>query len=147
MERCTLCKGKLRRSKVDHVVQIGKETVGVQVPALACSACGESFTAARDLELAEGKVAVAILGSGMVTGPRFRFLRHFLGLSAKQLGQRIETAHETISRWENGRLPIPRLAWIALGGLVRDRLAARSDTEDTINALDHPRPLRAQIAG
>lgn len=41
-----------------------------------------------------------------LSGPEFVFLRSQLGLSARALAKTIGVVHESISRWENGVLPI-----------------------------------------
>jgi YgiT-type zinc finger domain-containing protein len=141
MTNCALCNRKLQSGKVDHVISIGDEKVTVQVPALLCRDCNESFTEAHDLELAEGKVAVAIIQSGAATGARFRFLRRFLALSAKGVGELLKVVPETISRWETGAREIDPLAWFTLSTLVRDQINGREDAREMLLAMQHPKPL------
>lgn len=143
MTKCALCNGVLDQAVVEHVVSIGDEEVSVSVPAAVCGKCDESFVDDEALKLAEAKVAVAIVESGGATGARFRFLRHFLGLTAKSLGELLKIDPTTISKWERehrDRTP-DRLAWFALTTLVRDHISGRQDGRETLQAMERPRPL------
>ncbi len=43
-ERCSLCKGKLRKGKTEFTVKVGKEVISIKdVPAYVCQKCGESY--------------------------------------------------------------------------------------------------------
>jgi YgiT-type zinc finger domain-containing protein len=143
MTTCALCNGPLEAGRVDHIVAVGDEQVSVSVAADICHACNESFVDDAALKLAEAKVAVAIIQSGEPNGARFRFLRHFLGLTAKSLGELLKIDPSTISRWERehrDRTP-DRLAWFALTTLVRDHIHGRDEGRDILRAMEQPRPL------
>ncbi len=143
MTTCALCNGPLEAGRVDHIVAVGDEQVSVSVAAEICRECNESFVDDAALKLAEAKVAVAIIQSGGPNGARFRFLRHFLGLTAKGLGELLKIDPSTISRWERenkDRSP-DRLAWFALTTLVRDHITGQDDGRDILRAMEQPRPL------
>jgi len=138
---CALCNTALEKGMVTHPISVGDERVTVSVPGLVCRKCEESFVEADDIRFAEAKVALAIIDTGGASGPRFRFLRAFLGLTARDLGGTIKIAPETISRWEKGQRAVDPLAWLALSTLVRDRISGREDARRTLYALEHPQPL------
>lgn len=143
MTTCALCNGPLVAGRVDHIVPVGDEQVSVLVPAEICRECNESFVDDAALKLAEAKVAIAIIQGGGPNGPRFRFLRHFLGLTAKSLGELLKIDPSTISKWERenkDRTP-DRLAWFALTTLVRDHINGQDEGRDILQAMEQPRPL------
>lgn len=143
MTTCAFCNGPLAAGRVDHVVPVGDEHVSVSVAAEICRNCNESFVDDAELKLAEAKVAVAIIQSGGATGARFRFLRHFLGLTAKSLGELLRIDPSTISRWEReskDRTP-DRLAWFALTTLVRDHIHGQDEGRLILEAMERPQPL------
>jgi len=43
-ERCSLCKGKLRKGKTEFTVKVGKEVISIKdVPAYVCQEFGEAY--------------------------------------------------------------------------------------------------------
>jgi transcriptional regulator with XRE-family HTH domain len=53
-----------------------------------------------------------------LTGEQLRQFRKRLGLTQEKLGIEVDASQETVSRWERGKLPIPRgaelnILWIA----------------------------------
>jgi|HigsolmetaAR202D_1030399.scaffolds.fasta_scaffold13956_1 putative zinc finger/helix-turn-helix YgiT family protein len=146
METCVLCKGELVAGTTRHVVAFGDERVSVEVPAQVCRGCDESFVEGSDIERAELTVAAAIIASGQRNGPRFRFLRKAIGTSAKDLAAMFDVAPETISRWERGEREVDGLAWVALAGLVRERIAGRDDVKKILEAMRKPTPLPSLLA-
>ncbi len=72
-------------------------------------------------------------------------MRKVLGLRATDLGDLLDIAPETISRWENGAIPVEARAFVLLGALVTDRINGRTDTADRLHALRSPKkpPKRA----
>ncbi len=49
-----------------------------------------------------------------MTGKQFKKLRESSGLSQTQLAKEIDMYVRTISRWETGELPVPKVAELAL---------------------------------
>lgn len=146
MGSCVLCSGELVAGTTRHVVAFGDEEVSVEVPAQVCRSCDEPFVESSDVERAELTVAAAIIASGHRNGPRFRFLRKAIGTSAKELAAMFDVAPETISRWERGEREVDGLAWVALAGLVRERIAGRDDAKKILEAMRKPTPLPSHLA-
>lgn len=43
-DRCSLCKGKLRKGKTEFTVKVEKEVISIKdVPAFVCQECGEAY--------------------------------------------------------------------------------------------------------
>ena len=49
-----------------------------------------------------------------MSGTEFRKLRKAMGLSQGELSQRIDVSERGVRRWENGEVPIPKIAELAL---------------------------------
>ncbi len=133
--KCAQCGNKdLKASTVEHEVRIGDRVVRGMVPTMKCPKCGDTLTEGTDLERMEAEVAEAVIGAGIVDGGTFRFLRHQLGMQAKDLAPLLGTSPETISRWEKGVRDVDRPAWLALAMLVADKRDGRSRVRDIVNA-------------
>ena len=112
-----------------------------RVAADACRACGESLVALDEIARVELEAARALGDAGLVSGESFRFVRHALGLTARDVAAEFGVAHETISRWENEERPLDRLAWVTLGAMVRDRLQGSDRTHQQLSAARKPARL------
>jgi transcriptional regulator with XRE-family HTH domain len=53
-----------------------------------------------------------------LTGREFRKLRLRLGLTQETLGKRMGVRANTVYRWESGRLPVPRMAALAIKAIL-----------------------------
>lgn len=147
MKRCVQCgKSRLRQGRTNYDVRVGKETVRVEIPALECGDCGESYTEGADMERAELSVARELARGGQVTGPAFRFMRHALGLQGKELAELLGTPAETISRWETGAREPDRYAWLTLAAIVTDEAEGRSAMRDMLAATRSPSPMPERVA-
>jgi DNA-binding transcriptional regulator YiaG len=73
-----------------------------------CEKCQHGHgVAIPDEEGLEAAVAMARIHVDVkLTGQDIRFLRRAIGYPAKAVAGHLQTTHETISRWENGHLPI-----------------------------------------
>jgi len=50
-DKCTFCKGNLKKSKTDFIVKIKNEVVSIKnVPAYICDQCGEAYFDAESSE-------------------------------------------------------------------------------------------------
>jgi len=60
-----------------------------------------------------------------MSGPEFRELLRISGLSQNQLSENIGVSPNTVSRWVNGILPVPRyaIAYLGLKAVVREAVA------------------------
>lgn len=55
-----------------------------------------------------------------VSRSEFRKIRESLGLTQTELGREMGVTFRTVSRWETGEFPIPRLAELALRSVVQE---------------------------
>src|SRR5262245_8374410 len=97
--RCVSCgyEGKMQAKTERHEVKVGDQGVKGLVPASACPTCNEVYIEGKDLDRLELEVADAVIRAGIVDGATFRFLRHALGMQAKELAPLLGTTPETIS--------------------------------------------------
>ena len=58
---------------------------------------------------------------------KFRELRQDIGYSQAKLAKEMGVTIRTVSRWEHGDFPIPKVAELALKTIVRDATEKRSD--------------------
>jgi transcriptional regulator with XRE-family HTH domain len=57
-----------------------------------------------------------------MTKKEFKLLRSLIGLSQGKLAKELGVTTRTITRWERGEFPIPRIAELALRNLFRESL-------------------------
>jgi len=105
--------------------------MGVEVAATGkrCSSCDETLFTADEVEQQERAAAELIVARGVRTGEEFRFVRKVAGLRANDVAAMLDATPETVSRWEGGKLAIPRLAAFALGELFEHPKIARRKLE------------------
>lgn len=118
-------------------VRFGGTELTVEVDGVVgwkCRSCGETFHEAEALTRAELTAALALASRGAREGGTARFIRKALGLRATQLADLLDVTPETISRWENGRSPVDLATWVALCGLVDDRLSGTTVTFDRLRS-------------
>jgi transcriptional regulator with XRE-family HTH domain len=73
----------------------------------SCEKCLAKFEIIRDLEGLGAAIAVGrVLSPVKLNGKEIRFLRKALGLKAMELASKIETTPETLSRYEQDKMPI-----------------------------------------
>lgn len=154
MRNCPSCgAAKLRKGTARHGLAVGLHRFGGSLPALVCGACGESIVSARHLATFELGAAMMLASSGRTSPEVFRFMRKAVGLRAADLAELLDVKPETVSRWENGHLPVEGRAFALLGGIVRDRLgraagdqfAGRGDTEALLRAVRNPAKVRRAL--
>ncbi|MCL2779432.1 MAG: type II toxin-antitoxin system MqsA family antitoxin [Polyangiaceae bacterium] len=149
MKTCTNCGSKtLKTTTEDHEIRIGQKSIRGVIDAIACERCGEVYFPADAIERLERDVATTLVRTGNVDGDAFRFVRHVIGMQAKDLAALLGVAAETVSRWEQGQRDVDRLAWLALAGLLHDRVSGADETRRTLEAVQHPTPMpnRVKIA-
>jgi YgiT-type zinc finger domain-containing protein len=144
--KCTNCGGgRFERRDEEHVIQVAGRKFAGRVAADVCTSCGESYVDATELARVELEAADALGGAGIVSGETFRFMRHALGMTAKDVGVEFDVAAETISRWENEERPLDRLAWATLAAMVRDRLEGHERTREQLRAMREPKRLAKTV--
>jgi putative zinc finger/helix-turn-helix YgiT family protein len=132
MKTCLECGSPLRREtrNVPYRSLPGTVLVGVDVD--VCDHCGESYEAIpspRRLEMALARMLAQ--RPGRLTGAEIRFLRKVPGWSGADFARHFGVTPETVSRWENDKVPMSDTA---------DRLlrvmATRLEPIDDYAALD-----------
>ena len=83
-----------------------------------CGSCGETLYSFEELGRQDKLVALGIANRGIRNGKEFRFVRKATDLKATEVGELLDVTAETISRWENEKLAIPRYAAFIVGELV-----------------------------
>lgn len=64
----------------------------------------------------------------ITTGQDLRAARDHLRLTQRQLADAIDYRAETVSRWENDAEPIPKVARVAVAGMVGSLTATEAQT-------------------
>ena len=140
--KCAACgSATARRQNEEHVVIFDGHRFTGRVTAEVCRTCGESLVTLDEISRVELETARALGDSGLISGKSFRFMRHALGLTARDVAAEFSVAHETISRWENEERPLDRLAWVTLAAMVRDRLEGTERTREQLSATREPTRL------
>lgn len=145
MKRCGRCDGLLVSRKVDVSRDVGDHVFIAALPARHCRACGETSYEAVILQRFDLHVANRLAEAGVGSGAAFRFMRKALGLRAVDLAELLDVSAETLSRWETEKRALDRGALAVLAACVRDALAGRTSTLDTLRALRTPRALEKRV--
>ncbi len=145
MKTCVMCKGRLEAVTVGEVIDVDGHAFAARIPAARCTSCRETFIGAEDLAAFETAVAVRLADAGASSPGAFRFMRKAVGLKASDLAALLDVTAETMSRWENGKLPIPRAPAALLGAMVRDAAEGRTVTRDALARLGNPRKLGKRV--
>lgn len=145
MKRCGRCDGLLVSRKVDVSRDVGDHVFIAALPARHCRSCGETSYEAAILQRFDLHVANRLAEAGVGSGAAFRFMRKALGLRAVDLAELLDVSAETLSRWETEKRALDRGALAVLAACVRDALAGRTSTLDTLRALRTPRALEKRV--
>lgn len=118
---------RYRESGLDNVILRG-------VAHFRCGQCGEEYYGFGDLEQLHNLIAKAlVMKPSPLTGKELKFLRKRLGLSGAELARRIDIAHETLSRYENGKLSTPRSVELLVRYMCATRFPDRAyDLHDLV---------------
>src|SRR5262249_42535841 len=108
-----------------------------RVPAVRCGKCEEVYLDGPSLGRFDLEVAGRLAGLGSSEPAAFRFMRKAIGMPAEELARWLNVTPMTVSRWENGKVPLDRGALVVLGGMVEDRLnrPSRRKIVDRIRAI------------
>lgn len=145
MKRCAECKGPVVTRNVDVTREVAGHVFFAVLPARHCRACDDGAFDDGVLERFELHVATKLADAGLQSGAAFRFMRKALGLRAVDLGELLDVSPETVSRWETDKRAVDRGALAVLASCVRDALAGRTSTIDTLRALRTPRALEERV--
>lgn len=147
LKRCAQCGGTDLRDVNEAVVRtFDAITVSARLPAQRCTKCKEVYFHGPVIERFDLEVARRLAELGAGTGRAFQFMRKTAGIRAVDLAALLGVTGETISRWERGKVPVDRAAFVLLGSIVLDRLSGRSTTVDRLRAVgDRPKKQHVRI--
>lgn len=147
MRRCHRCKSQnLQPLAVEDTVEVDGYSFTAHLPATVCGQCGESYISGPALERFELEIARRLASAGIASAAVARHLRNTLSLSGVQLAELLDVTPETVSRWENGKIPIERRAMALLSAMVLDLAEERSTTRSALEALREPQTLGRRVA-
>ncbi len=95
----------------------------------------QQIATAQAVVRAELENAATCAMCGPINGATFRVMRDALGLRAEDLGRLLGVRPESVSRWETGRSPVDRNAWMVLGTLVLEAAEKPSVLMQRLTAL------------
>jgi putative zinc finger/helix-turn-helix YgiT family protein len=129
---CPQCGATLPRPEVVrsyHYRESGLDTVYLKDITTYRCACGERLVQIPAVEHVHDSIAAELLAKpSLLTGPEFRFLRKWVGLTAPELSSALGVKTRiTISRWENNKAPLTAAADHAM------RLLVMRMKEDALN--------------
>ena len=107
---CPHCGNKMRRSTVGlyHYRESGLDNVYLRNVGVHKFECGGKLIQVHAIQRLHDAIAYHLLKKhALLAGPEFRFLRQWVGLTAKRLASALGVKTRiSISRWENGKAPI-----------------------------------------
>jgi DNA-binding transcriptional regulator YiaG len=110
------------------------------------TAYGPSFVV-NDIEGLHGAIAdQLVVKASALTPLEFRYLRNYLELSQKRLGELVGTSDQSIANWEKGNTPIVKAAETLLRMLVREHRGGNVDVRqfvERVNEDDRQEKLRS----
>ena len=118
-ECCHECGGNVTCRGYTYVQKVGRWTVtDGSSRAPQCEACGAPQLTLDELQGYQLRAVKTVLCEGHLDGEVIRYSRKALGLTQKELGKILDYTHETVSRWETGKEPMPRSTANALIGVL-----------------------------
>ncbi len=134
---CPMCsQGTLRPEVVNVTTHVGTMSFRDKVPAKTCDSCGEVLTEILDHIAVEARVAGRLVLKRVSTPEAFKFIRVAgLDMTSQAFAATVGATPETVSRWENGRVPITGSAFELLRVLTAKRLSLTYDTMDFVESL------------
>jgi putative zinc finger/helix-turn-helix YgiT family protein len=134
---CMECGTNLRISREPHRYTLHpKWAITIADAAVRrCPSCGYFEVVIPKPDALHRTIAAEVIRKpARLSGPEFVFLRSELGLSARKLAKTIGVVHESISRWENGLLPVSP----PVDRLMRTMIALTIDGEKfPVETLSH----------
>ncbi|HWV37398.1 MAG TPA: hypothetical protein VN033_02860 [Vulgatibacter sp.] len=126
----------------DAEVELEREVCGRRFKAtglaLRCGRCGEEVVQFGVLGMFDLAIAADLAQRGPPSAEAFRFMRKAIALPAKELADLLAVTPETVSRWENDKLPVERRALALLSSIVLDKVEGRTATLERLRALAAP---------
>jgi putative zinc finger/helix-turn-helix YgiT family protein len=145
-KRCWKCgEGTVTDSTFHARRKIGGQVFVADLPARQCTSCGEKTVGGPDLLAFDAAVASELARTGASSPEALKFLRKSMALTAAELGELLALRPETISRLENGKMPVDRRTAALLGLLALDHFAGRTETADRLRALARRPKVRKRV--
>lgn len=145
--KCPECGNrKFRESK--HTLKYVVDDIVFHVDCLAdaCTECPTKLIKSAEMGKAELLVAKWLVSNNVMSGRSFRFMRDALMFRATEVADLLGVTNESISRWENGKRPVDRSAWILLAQMVLQEAGDRTtSTLELLRALQRPAPDRKEV--
>ncbi|HEX4621532.1 MAG TPA: hypothetical protein VH208_08195 [Myxococcaceae bacterium] len=110
----------------------------VVLPEIRCAGCEQVLSSAGTHE-GELVFAQLLANVGTASGWAFSVLRKTLKLSEQGAAELLQVRRETISRWENAKGQVDRMAWVTLGSMVDDEILGRRNTASRLLATTRPK--------
>lgn len=125
---------------IPHSFTVGNYEFTGFVPAQICSACNENTVDAKYLMSFELGIATLLAIAGVASSEVFTFMRKAVGLKAKDLAKLFGVTPETVSRWENGKIPVETRSITLLGNMVVDKTYGVTNTIARLLAISTNQP-------
>lgn len=138
---CSACGAKAgwKRAEVEETVRVAGRTFIGSVRSEQCASCKEALIDGPDVEAFELAVAAELAQHGPVDGEALKYLRTAgLGMRATDLARLLDVSAETLSRWETGAMPLPRLPWAVVAALVLERGTSERPMIERLRVLAEP---------
>ena len=127
--RCQRCQaGLLEDSSTETTRRIASQEFVARVPAHRCLACGVFVVRRSEMAAFELAVAVRLVDTHSTSGEVLRYVRKVLGLKGKEMAGLLEVCAETVSRREQGKVPVDRATFAVLRQMVLERVRGESTT-------------------
>lgn len=152
LTKCVQCGGdELRETRATEGRTVAGVEFALELEALECAKCGETYVDAPVLERAEVAIAAELGRLGVLKGEAFKFMRKALGLRGTDLAELLDVTGDTVSRWERDVVPIDHAAFAVLGALASERRRGGTEMRDRLRAaLDlaraPARPVRVVVS-
>jgi putative zinc finger/helix-turn-helix YgiT family protein len=144
--RCPTCrKSNLRSDTVTRSFSMGNQKFSEESPAEVCNDCGETFYAEEDVIASELARAKLLAGLGSSSPESIKFMRKIAGLNEIEMADLFGVALVTVSRWEDGSLPMERHALALLGCIVIDKVNNENQTVERLREVIGMRSLQKSV--
>lgn len=113
--RCPTCKKRDTYAPWEGKIML----MGVEVftHGSRCGACGETLFDYDEVGRQEQIVVRALVARGIRAGNEFALVRKLAGLRAVDVAAMLDVTPDTVSRWERGKAPLPRMAAYVISDL------------------------------
>jgi len=109
--------------RYEYLAKVGDRVFTASLAPRPCPTCGRALVPWNGIHRADSLVAEHLAREGPISGDSFRFIRKAAGLTAVEIAALLDVTPEAISKWENGKNPMPRAPWLVLSEVALDRSA------------------------